>query len=84
MVKIIKPNEEQLFTDGDVIWVEYKNNPKLFPLIKWRSMYGNYDTYLHPNEISDAADYGDNYRCWYNKPTDAIRLNTAWENLSEN
>ena len=81
---IIEPRFEHLFADGDVIWVEYKNPPKLFPLVKWHGMYANYDTYLEPTEITDAADYGENYRCWVNKPSDNLRVNTPWKNLSEN
>ena len=83
MAHLILPHEEPSIKGGEVIWMERRDTGGICPLVKWIGTYGNYFEYLVPEEIAVAANYGDNFRCWRECPTDEERAAEPWRNLSE-
>jgi len=82
-IHVMDSKELTSVPDGTVIWMEnriFQTNPlipemaHLQPLVMYNGVYGNYFSYMLPDDIDNEADV----RFWNYRPTIETMNNTPW------
>ena len=85
-IHVLSNHELETMSDGTVIWMEsrrYQENPlmpenaRLQPLVMYNGVYGNYFSYVVPNEFS--KEERKEVRFWNYRPTITTMNNERWE-----